>query len=161
MTCPPTSFNWLGLLTAAVTIFGWFVVFRQSLILKSREDVRGLVDTAQSIVDEIYELSKKYYTDNDDHIGFISSDIRSRFLLLSLYVSLINKKNAKYDVEHYVIQYRKAIMGGFFETTEFKRQMEIPDRRADISNFRSELHYHIEIMFVNWTKSIKWFERLH
>lgn len=45
-------------------------------------------------------------------------------------------------------------MGGYFETVEFKKQVEIPDMRSDIANGRSELSFRIDKMYNDWASSI-------
>ena len=146
--------SWISIAATAVSVIGWIIVFRQAMFIKHRDDIKNIIDNAKITVDDIFELSKNYYLENDDHIGFASSDIKSRFLLLSHYILLLKSKGVDVKLSPYVISFRKAIMGDYFETLDFKKQMEIPDRRSDITNGRSELNFRIEKTYVDWARKI-------
>lgn len=145
---------WVGLAPSAITMVGWAFIFRQNIVLKCRGDVYNIVKLSKIVVDEIYELSKKYYEGNDSHIGFLSADIRSRFTLLSLYLLLLRERGVSGDITKPLLFYRSAVMGSYFETVDFKKQMDVPNRRADISNSRSELNFEIEKIYLGWSKKI-------
>ena len=137
---------------------GWFVIFRQSNFLKIRDDVKTIVNDATNVIDMIFVLSVEYYEKNEKHIGFCSADIRSKFLLLSHYLILISQYGVKTNIESYVVAYRKAVMAGYFETENFKKQLEIPNMRAEISNCRSELNFRINKCYLDWSLSTNFFQ---
>lgn len=96
----------------------------------------------------------RYYKGDEGHIGFHSADIRSKFLLLSHYLILMKNKGITFDFTPYLIAYRKAVMGDHFETEQYKKQLEIPDRKSDIANSRSELHFRITKSYIDWSRGI-------
>lgn len=143
--------SYIAALSIAVSVLGWIVVFRQTSIIKYRDDVKVIVQKSEDTVNRLFDLAKYYYQENDEHIGFASADIRANFLLLSHYLILLRHFGLETKLESYVVAYRSAIMGGYFETTDFKKQLEIPDKRSDISNTKSELNFRINKSYFNWT----------
>jgi hypothetical protein len=129
-------------------------VFRQATTIKRRDEIYNIIVLSKKVADEIYSLSKIYYENNEEHIGFISSEIRSNFVLLNNYIKLLEKRGIETNISKYVINYKKAIMGGHFETTDFKNQLLIPNQRAEISHGRSELNYRIDKMYIDWSGKI-------
>lgn len=143
-----------------VSVVGWIVVFEQAASLKNRDETAHIVGVTKNTIDEIFDLGVTYYENNIHHIGFISADIRAKFLLLSHYLLLLRSKGLNIDLEQYVVQYRKAIMGGYFETLDFKKQVEIPDRRSDIANARSELKFRLDKIHSDWAHNRSLWRRI-
>lgn len=138
-----------------ITAAGWIIVFRQATTLKIRDELKATCDEACKTVDVIFNLATEYYSDNNRvHIGILSANIRAQFLLLSHYLVLTRNRGITFSFSPYLIAYRKAIMGDHFETTEFLKQLEIPDRKSDIANTRSELHFRIQSAYIDWSKRI-------
>lgn len=158
--CESGQLSIISFIPSLVTIVGWMIVFRQTMMIKHREDIHNIVISTQKAVDEIYDLSIKYYgEENSSHMGFISSDIRAKFLVISYYLILLKEKGIKPQVNKYVIFYRTAVMGGYFETVDFKKQVEVPNRRSDISNGRSDLNFQLEKMYIDWARKIGFFSQ--
>lgn len=86
MSSGQTTSAWVTLVPSIIVILGWIIVFRQAMLLKYRDELQSIIKNAQNVIDQIFALSKDYYESNEEHIGFVSADIRSRFLLLSHYL---------------------------------------------------------------------------
>lgn len=140
---------------SVITAAGWIVVFKQSSTLKYRDEVKSLVDQSIILVDDIYELCCQYYTgDKEEHIGITSANIRAKFLLLSHYFLLMKMRGVNVNFSPNLIAYRRAVMGGYFETEQFRSQFNIPDKKSEISNSRSELSFRVQKSFIDWSRSI-------
>lgn len=148
------------LIPALIAAFGWIIVFQQAMNLRYGDDIRELTDRANDVIDKIYDLTFEYYNENEDHIGLKSADIRANFLLLSHILLLIKDRGVQTSLSHYINAYRKAVMGDYFETVEFKKQLSIPDRRSDIANSRSELSFRVSQTYFNWSRSNGFFSTL-
>lgn len=147
-------------LPSIITVIGWIIIFQQAMNIRYSEDVKNVVEKSNNVIDRIYDLAFEYYGENIEHIGLKSADIRANFLLLSHYLLLLREKGIQTGLSSYLTAYKKAVMGDYFETTEFKKQLEIPDRRSDIANGRSELSFRISQTYYTWSKRVGFFALL-
>ncbi|MEN7535975.1 hypothetical protein [Aurantiacibacter flavus] len=149
----PSPNVWLSLAPLALSVIGWVVVFEHSALLKNRDNISEIVKSAKFEVDEILKISKQYYESNDNHIGFLSGEIRSKFLLVSHYLMLLRDLGVDGKVARYLVQYKQAVTGGYFETIDFKMQTQEQVGKSDITNSANELKFRIDKMYCDWMKS--------
>lgn len=148
-----------SLLPIMVSVIGWIVVFEQAASLKNRDDVHKLITDSKNTVDGIFQSSITYFCENDHHIGFLSSEIRAEFLLLSHYIFLLRQKGLKSKLEPYVVDYRKSVMGKHFETLDFKKQLVDQENISKIANSRSELKFRLDKMHSDWARNRSFINR--
>lgn len=139
--------------TNIVVILGWFVVFRQSLLIKSRDDIRNMIDITSNTVDEIYNLCKIYYSyENIDHINYDSTSIKAKFVLLSHYLGLLRAAGMSGGVSAALIIFKMHATGGHFETLNFHSQETVPNWKSELAASAEELKFRVEGNYFDWSR---------
>lgn len=132
-------------ITNIVVVIGWFVVFRQALHIKRRDDLRKLVDLSTNVIDEIYNLTCKYYSSSlNGHINHDSTNLRAKFVLLSHYLLMLRSANISTGISAALTQYKIHATGGYFETVGFQNQNAVPNWQNDLASAAQELRFRIE-----------------
>lgn len=136
---------------ATLIISGWFVVYKNSKSIESRKEARDFVECMEDLIDKIHRDSILYFSkDNEFSIGPLSSAIKSNSLLLSHYLFVLKGLGIEFKGSPKLTAFRKSITGGFFETTNFHKQTEIPGWSEEISNCAAELKLSLRTAYFTW-----------
>lgn len=69
MNSPKDDFDWPGWLSLATTIIGFVIAWKTTAYFSLRAEIRGLIDTSQSILDEIKLVSEDYFSSDKGKVG--------------------------------------------------------------------------------------------
>lgn len=140
--------------TNLVVIVGWFFLFKQTLSIKRRDEIRKLVELSSATIDEIYLLCQEYYSsDSGDHISYSSTNIKAKFVLLSHYLLLLRNEGVGGEISVALRAFKIFATGGLFETTRFNEQDDVPGWKSELATSAHELKFRIEKGFFDWTHS--------
>ncbi|MBK9999618.1 MAG: hypothetical protein IPO97_00625 [Sphingomonadales bacterium] len=143
----------LAFMTNAIVILGWYVVFKQAVYIKNRDDIRKNIDLITRTIDEIFDLCKMYYSsENAEHINYTSASIKAKFVLLSHYFILIKDTGIFDRVLPTLTEYKIHATGGYFETIDFHKQVEMQDWRSLLAASAHELKFRAERGYFDWSK---------
>lgn len=142
------------LFTNLVVIAGWFVVFRQAIHLRRRDDVRKTVDLIGATVDEVYDICREYYSQRTDgHINYLSTNIKAKFVLISHYLILVSGSDIVKNVSPALRAFKIHATGGYFETTDYHKQEDVPNWKTELAASAHELKFRVEKGYFDWSKS--------
>lgn len=130
--------------TNLVVAFGWFIVFKQALKVNHNQNISRVSSLATTTIDDIYNQCKNYYRASGDHISYESADIRAKFVLLSHYLILLRESGIETGISAALIQFKGHAMGGYFETIDYKRQLDLPNWKINLTSSAHELKFRIE-----------------
>lgn len=134
-----------------LVLIGWLVIYRQTISIKRRDDLEGIVRKSCELIEKIYSDAIAYFSDDEIlPIGHESAEIRSTSLLLTHYLMLLRERGVKKSIGPYLISFRKSCMGGFFESTRKNEQSGLPNWKSDLANSKSELIFRINQSFLEW-----------
>lgn len=134
-----------------LVLIGWFVVYHQMVAMKKRDDLALMVEKSIQLIEEIYNLTIDYFSnDNIEPIGHESADIRSKHLLLSHYLMTLRQRNVKGEIGKTLNAYRQVTMGTFFENTRKSEQRTLPHWKSELANNKSELIFRLNQNFLEW-----------
>lgn len=137
--------GWIAVATNAIVIAGWFVIFKQTVSIKNRDELKSVASLSHVLIDKIYFDAIDYYDDeSDQHINHKSARIRSDFVYLSHTLIVFRSIVATDKLSVPLLAFRMHAMGGHFETQSFKMQNAIPDWKNELANSASELKFKID-----------------
>ncbi len=121
---------------ATCIVIGWLVVSNQQDKRERRKEIRDLVEEVTKIILIVREDVLEYFGEkNNDPTGPLADKIKLNLLLISQYLFLMKSAGLNIKVSQELIALRKTATGGFFETVDFKKQLENPQW---LGNLRSE-----------------------
>lgn len=148
-------------LTNALVIVGWFIVFRQALAVRYRDDLRKIVDLAADTINDIYQRCCAYYSDRSSgHINHNSTNIKAKFVLLSHYLLMLREAGIDTGVSKSLTEYKIHASGGYFETLDYQKQAEVPNWQIDLASSAQELRYRLERGYFDQSKRQRKFRLL-
>ena len=130
---------------------GWYVVYRNSLKIEARKEAREFVDHLDGVIDSLHRSIIRYYCENEQHTGDLSSSIKAEFLLISHYLFLLKGLGINFTGGALLTNYRKAATGMFFETVEFKKQRDIPNWEAEVASLAAQLKLALRRAYFSWS----------
>jgi hypothetical protein len=157
MNSPPTIYYVLQIaVPALLLVAGWYVLYRNSVRIESRKEVREFVEQIEKIINKINTDSRQYYSiENHEAIGNLSCTIKSNFLLLSHYLFILKGLGVDFQNSEYLIAFKKNTTGGYFETTDYLQQIDIPGWQADCANFAAQLKLSVRLAYFRWCGNYK------
>lgn len=155
-TLPPVYYMLQITVPALLIITGWFVLYRNSVKIEKRKEVRDFVDQITDLIDKISIDSQIYYSSlNSDSIGNLSCTIKSNFLLLSHYLFIMKGLGVEFQNSDYLIGFKKITTGGYFETSSYLKQSDIPGWQADCANNAAQLKLSVRLAYFYWCGSFR------
>ncbi|KHL25633.1 hypothetical protein PK98_02965 [Croceibacterium mercuriale] len=141
---------------AILVIAGWYVVYRNALKLEFRKDTRKLIEITIGIVESVTEDSRDYYSEsNRDHIGYLSARIKADLSLISHYIFMIESCGVKFKGSDALVDFRKCVSGSYFETTDFRKQIDLPGWHSELSVSSARLKMLLDRCYFEWTNALK------
>lgn len=156
MNQPPTYYYILQISVPALMIAaGWYVVHQNALRIERRKEAREFVEYIEKLIDEIYEDVTDYFLNGNCHIGQKSASIKANFQLVSHYLFILKGLGLDPKCGSLLTRLRKISTGGFFETKNFKKQVEIPGWDAELAESSAQIKLAIRQSYYRWTKHFK------
>jgi len=138
-------------IAAILVVVGWVVLYRQTLAMRRREEMAQSVQLVIQTVDNIFHLSREYYSpSNSDHISYLSAEIKGKFVLLSKYLMILKAAGMQFDVKVDILKFKMLSTGGHFETVDFLQQLNQPNWREELTYSGLSLRYSIERSYFTW-----------
>ncbi len=123
-------------------VIGWFVVSHFQDIRERRKEIRGLIEEAKELIQEIYSLTLVYYSSkNKSAINETSSQIKFKLMFLSQYMIVINQAGLKTEGDLEMTNLHKIATGDVFETANFKNRISDDQWRSELSLAANELAF--------------------
>lgn len=136
---------WLAIFTNAIVILGWFIIFQQTQSIKTREETRSLITDITILIDDIYTKTITYYGESQkEHISHLSSEIKSKFTLLSQMLLMIKQIDKQKLISPVLVEFKLHCTGGYFETVDFKKQSDVPNWEGKLAASAADLKLKIQ-----------------
>ncbi|QPI65952.1 hypothetical protein [Vreelandella venusta] len=114
------SFDFSNVITWALVVFGWLVVYRQNRAFQDRKELRAALDKIIIDIDSLREMAVSYHTVESEANSLLSNKIKS--LTQSISANISGTALGSPDVLEKIKQTRQSITFENFETTEYEPQ---------------------------------------
>lgn len=136
---------------ASLVIIGWLVLYESSKSLEKRKEIRQFVEIILSLIDEISELSRQYYSpENLEHESHVSHRITTSFTLLSHYRFLLSTCGVEMKITVQLNAFKQTITGGYFQTEKHLNQLELPNWLAECAAAEAKLKLAVNRAYFDW-----------